>query len=554
MIDSLGESLSSLAASRTSAAGLGEQAEDSDSRYEQVELLDHSRYPGLIESEDDDWLTLIRIQSPRGQQMHLVIQPFDRSQILSVSRLDAGKRAALAQQIEEFRNRATIEAVRMEALRLEPREAEGYDYRHYRSKWFTLDSTADEQNTRRVIVRAEQIFAAYRQIVAAAHRACSASAADRARVDGRVPVAAGQAGAEDRRSRIRPASSKTRTWSSSAATLPGWPPSPARLPHRTPNCARISATWRARLAERLRVVADSLRKSGLANGEITRELTREREKFKRQLDKKRDELRQSDQQIDHLFKRSASQTLVRLYHEAFHAYLRNNVYPRQKYDVPPWLNEGLAVIFEGGLLEGNTLRVDAPNPLTLKKLKADLAGPAPLELEKLLAAGEGQFLLVAGARPAAVDRYYVNAWGLAYYLTFEKRLLGSPALEKYLQSANSQVAPAQRFQRWSACPWSSSSTSGGRISARCERRTRPPLHSLQCPQRLCMPSEKMIRRAVAASFMLIFDWPRWRSTNTIGVSPNRAPTRFRRQRISSCREYPRLRMWSKSSLARISVR
>ena len=67
---------------------------------------------------------------------------------------------------------------------------------------------------------------------------------------------------------------------------------------------------------------------------------------------------------------------MRLYHEAFHAYLRNNVYPRQKYDVPPWLNEGLAVIFEGGLLEGNTLRVDAPNPVALKKLKADMAGPA----------------------------------------------------------------------------------------------------------------------------------------------------------------------------------
>ena len=54
----------------------------------------------------------------------------------------------------------------MDALRLKPYEAEGNNYRHYRSKWFTLDSTADEQNTRRVIVRAEQIFAAYRQIAA----------------------------------------------------------------------------------------------------------------------------------------------------------------------------------------------------------------------------------------------------------------------------------------------------------------------------------------------------------------------------------------------------
>ena len=81
----------------------------------------------------------------------------------------------------------------------------------------------------------------------------------------------------------------------------------------------------------------------------------------------------------------------------------------------------------------------------MKKLKADLAGPEPLELEELLAAGEGQFLLTAAVRPAAVDRYYVHAWGLAYYLTFEKRLFGSPALEKYLQSGNAAACPRAKI-------------------------------------------------------------------------------------------------------------
>ena len=43
-------------------------------------------------------------------------------------------------------------------------------------------------------------------------------------------------------------------------------------------------------------------------------------------------------------------------------------------------------------------------------------------------------------------RYYVNAWGLAYYLTFEKRLLNSPALERYLRRENARLAPAERFR------------------------------------------------------------------------------------------------------------
>jgi len=446
----IGASLCCLAARTVHAVGLGELAEDSSPCYEQVELRDHSRHTGLIESEDDDWLTLIHIQSPRGQRMHLVIQPLDRRQILSVSRLDTGKRAALEQQIEEFRNRATIEAIRMEAIRLEPRDDEGNNYRHYRSKWFTLDSTADDQNTRRMVVRAEQIFAAYRQIVPPR----STSSSPRLVVLGsmnqyqtllaklglKMKIGNPACFLEDRNVVVI---------GSDLAQLA------AVTTQTTAQNAQLRRELReleGRLAERLRVVSESLRKSGLNNGETIRELTRERAKFKIQLDEKRDELRKSDQQIDRLFRQSASQTLVRLYHEAFHAYLRNNVYPRRQYDVPPWLNEGLAVIFEGGLLEGNTLRVDAPNPIALKKLKADMAGSVPLKLEDLLSANEGHFLLAAGIRPAAVDRYYVRAWGLAYYLTFEKHLLGNPSLEKYLQPGNARLAPAQRFQQLIGMP------------------------------------------------------------------------------------------------------
>ena len=73
-------------------------------------------------------------------------------------------------------------------------------------------------------------------------------------------------------------------------------------------------------------------------------------------------------------------------------------------------------------------------------------------MEELLTAGEGQFLLTGQHAPAAVDRYYVHAWGVAYYLTFEKHLLGSPALEKYLQSGNGRLPPGQRFQELIGMP------------------------------------------------------------------------------------------------------
>ena len=434
-----------LAASPVRAAVPTETAAAADAYCEQVELFDHTRHPGLIESVDGDWLTLIRIHAEPGKPMHLVIQPFDCRQVSSFSRLDAGKRTALERKIAEFRNRATIEAACMDAVRLEPRKVEEHAYRHYRSKWFTLDSTADEQNTRRLVVRAEQIFAAYRQIVpprgqsAQPPRLVVLGSMDEyhsllARLGLKTQIENPACFLDDQNV-VVVGSDLTRL---AAATR--------EITTKNEQLRKDLLDLEHRLPQRLHDVAAALRNGGSSSAEIARDVIRERKKFEKQRDKMRDDLRQSDQQIERLFKRSTSQTLVRLYHEAFHAYLRNSVYPRRQYDVPPWLNEGLAVIFEGGLLEGNTLRVDAPNSVALKKLKADLAGSDTLKLEQLLSAGQGQFLLTASVRPAAVDRYYVYAWGLAYYLTFEKRLLNGAALEKYLQSGNAQLPPAQRFQ------------------------------------------------------------------------------------------------------------
>ena len=78
-------------------------------------------------------------------------------------RLDAGQPAELQpdRAVPQPRGRSRPAAWKPSAL--EPLEAEGNRYHHYRGKWFTLDSTADEPTPGGVIVRMEQIFAAYQQ-------------------------------------------------------------------------------------------------------------------------------------------------------------------------------------------------------------------------------------------------------------------------------------------------------------------------------------------------------------------------------------------------------
>ena len=88
---------------------------------ERVELLDRQSYEGLIEAEDDAGITMIQIQRRPGQPMHLVVRPIDRREVLEIVGLDAEKKARLRQAIEQFRNHASIEAGRLEAVTLEPR-------------------------------------------------------------------------------------------------------------------------------------------------------------------------------------------------------------------------------------------------------------------------------------------------------------------------------------------------------------------------------------------------------------------------------------------------
>jgi hypothetical protein len=143
---------------------------------------------------------------------------------------------------------------------------------------------------------------------------------------------------------------------------------------------------------------------------------------------------------------------TRLFHEAFHAYLENYVYPRQEYDVPRWLNEGLAQVFEGGQLELETLRVDVPNGPALKALQEDLRGSAPLPLADLLAADANTFLKTHRGASATASRLYCYSWGLAYYLTFEQTLLATPAFELYIRPAAAELDPVERFEQLIGMP------------------------------------------------------------------------------------------------------
>lgn len=416
---------------------------------ERLELVDGRNYQGLIESEDDVWINLIEIRRPPRRATSLVIRPIQRASIARVTRLDPERRAELCRRIDRFINRAQIEAAEIEAVPLQTAQRDGVAHHSYRGKWFLLDATTDEPTTRRIIVRLEQRFTAYRQILPPRveperplRLAVFGSLAEYDAYLASVGLAVGNRAVYLWRDNLVAAGSELGRY---AAEL-------GEIEARHQKLRAELNELRRQLPERLRRLGDQLRAQGRTRPQIRDLLSRERRAVQRQIDQKLDAIQAIRRENDRAMDKVAGQMLRRLYHEAFHAYLENYVYSPQTHHVPQWLNEGLAMLFEGSDPGTGTLRLDAPNGLALRQLQSDLKSNDALPLARLLAADAREFLVSADNSTQSSNRYYAHAWGLAYYLTFEKHLVPSEALDEYVGSESEAMRPVVRFERFMGVP------------------------------------------------------------------------------------------------------
>ncbi len=138
--------------------------------------------------------------------------------------------------------------------------------------------------------------------------------------------------------------------------------------------------------------------------------------------------------------------LQRLYHEAFHAYLFNCVYTPADGAAPRWLNEGLAQIFETAIVEVGELRVGRPDPGRLEAVHAALAKGTLLPTADLLRADYKQFQVVHATEREASDRNYLASWALAFDLAFNRKLLGTKALDDYVRALKRGVDRLEAFR------------------------------------------------------------------------------------------------------------
>ncbi len=421
-----------------------------DWKLEWIRCHDGKLLRGLILSAGKDEIEFAEIIFPKGRPMFAVVHPVDREVVKEIHRLSEEDRAELERRYSVFKNRALIEAGRMDDLELKDVFRDGALHCVYSGDWFQLESTADEETTRRSIVRIEQIFRAYRQVLPP--RGENQSKPLRIVLHGSMD--AYRDDLQRRKLHIdNPAYySPQQNLIVAGSELAQYAQRLSDYRARGEALREQIKALDRQFSTRLRELADALKQNGFTEEQIRAEVRARKAAWKAENGRDGEywetlrNIETVNRRNDAKFAEITQQMFRRLYHEAFHAYVENFVNPRAEYDMPLWLNEGLAQIFENAQLDADVLRIDAPDRKLLARLQADLVSEQPMSLETLLNSQDHAFVAAHNDADAS-NRHYLYAWGLAYYLAFEHDLLGQGKLDGYVANEAQEIPPVPRFEK-----------------------------------------------------------------------------------------------------------
>jgi len=416
---------------------------------ESMKLVGGRTFRGLIEARDHGQVRFVQVVRPPSRPAYLISLKVPAKSVSRLDRLPTKEHELLAQRVADFREQRGSEAERMERLTLRPARRDGWPVLRYTGPWFTLDSSTDDETTRRSIVRMEQVFGAYESQLPP-------------RVEPRRSLEIVIWGSPEQYHLFlarRGADMANPAFFSPADNVVVAGLDLDHWSHERDSVRALRRVARQRLDRREAEFRDLARqqqeKPELAgvSGDLLKKIYGARADAIR-LEKERilRELADYDRQASTAFDEATRKSFAMLAHEAFHAYLENYVYPAGQYKVPRWLNEGLAQIFEHGQLEGETLRIDGAPPMLLAQLRSELQSDHALRLADLLKSEQDQFLVT---RPGAQDesrRHYLFSWGLAHYLTLDLDLLGSRAMDRYVAPQPRAGSEQQQFERFVASP------------------------------------------------------------------------------------------------------
>ncbi|MGE3805951.1 MAG: DUF1570 domain-containing protein [Gemmataceae bacterium] len=396
-------------------------------KYDVLRLKNGNILRGLVLEEGGDAVRFQCVRRSPGTPTVVITSTYPRSEVAAVIKLNAADRKVLQERIAKLDPSGKAEEAQMEDLELSEvdwvRKEAGSAYR-YGSEYFVLVSNAQEDTVRRAAVRLEQIYTAYTRYLPPRHKKATPTTIVLASTRAEYQLLL----KEQKRNILNPAFFDAR------------------------NNQVVCASDLKELGEQLERVR---KKHKALLEDLQKQELQARTKYQgavlatvlQRIYEARRTILGYNKKNDQLFGEATQELFTTLYHESFHAYLMNIVYRSDEAEVPRWQNEGLAQIFETAIVEAGELRVGHVDKERLARVHEAARKGELLTIAQLLQSKPQDFLVAQTSEQQTSDRYYFNSWALAFYLTFDRKVLGTPELHKYMAARKRGTNELEAFRQ-----------------------------------------------------------------------------------------------------------
>jgi hypothetical protein len=382
-------------------------------KFDAVYLKSGVLVEGLLIRESPSNIAFLPIRQNPGEPTSVAAEPvtYLQTAVLRVEKLDAADRETLVRRLEALRtggDERRMKALKLRSIDWGKAEKKGVEFRGER---FVLLSDAEERTVRRVAAHLEDLFLAFAQFLPPRIANAKPTTFHLFRSVAEFHASLKRQGAD----LINPAfydSAKNEVWCGSDLERLE---REREAKHR--ECQETLDRLKRQEAEWHRIYHDHVPQ------ELLNALAADRQKIARIEQKNDSKPRQAAQRFYQI-----------LYHEAFHAYVANCVYPPDQGELPRWLNEGLAQIFENAIIEAGELRIRHADPLRLRDVKTALQLGEIVPVADLLRVGWEGFQVIHAQERRVSNEFYLSSWALAFYLTFELHKIGTPEFDRYIRS------------------------------------------------------------------------------------------------------------------------
>ncbi|MCU0705467.1 MAG: DUF1570 domain-containing protein [Fimbriiglobus sp.] len=396
-------------------------------------------FRGLILEESTDGVRFRIVRRPPGRPSITLTTTFTAAEVDRITRLSDDDRKKLRERLAALDADGAGEQDRITAIEFAPSDwlGKANAARRYTADQFVLVSGAEEDITRRAAVRLEKIYTAFARVLPPRRAAARPTRVDLADT------------LDDYRAVLQSAGVKV-------ANAAVFFPTDNRIVCGSDLKRLGDSLRRTRLHHQQQRVA--LDRSEKELKELYKGSKEELDRFLGGVRKEREKIVAAERENEAAFDAATRRLFAILYHEAFHSYAAAFVFPPLKPEevkagagtgeLPRWLNEGLAQLFEDPVIEAGELRVGHADTARLKRVKEAAMKKAEnglVPLADLFRTGREQFVTAHAGETEVADRHYLTAWAVAHYLTFGRKVLGTQGLDDFLVAVNTGADPAKAF-------------------------------------------------------------------------------------------------------------